>query len=100
MTIRKSHKTIIVNNGRLGKTMNKRSSEEVARWRHRREKSTIDHLAHKAYAPRPAAKDLKEPTTERDRGAGPEEVGSEKRRPTSFLAVADPENCRWPVISA
>ena len=65
MTILKSHKTIIVNNSRLGKTMNKRSSEEVARRRHRREKSTIDHLADKVYAPKPAAKDLKEPTTER-----------------------------------
>ena len=45
--------------------MNKRSSEEIARRRHRREKSTIDHLADKVYAPKPAAKDLKEPTTER-----------------------------------
>jgi hypothetical protein len=47
-----------------GGTMDKRSLEKVARRRHRREKSTIDHLADKMYAPKPAAKDSKEPTTD------------------------------------
>jgi hypothetical protein len=48
----------------LGGTMDKRSLEKIARRRHRREKSTIDHLADKMYAPKPAAKDLRQPTTD------------------------------------
>ena len=44
--------------------MDKRLLEKVARRRHRREKSTIDHLADKMYAPKPVAKNLKQPTTD------------------------------------
>jgi hypothetical protein len=44
--------------------MDKRSLEKVALWRHRREKSTIDHLTDKMYAPKPAAKNLRRPTTD------------------------------------
>ena len=44
--------------------MVKRSLEKVARRRHRREKSTIDHLADKMYAPKSVAKDLKQATTD------------------------------------
>jgi hypothetical protein len=44
--------------------MNKPSLEKVARRRHRREKSTIDHLADKVYKPEPAVKDPKEAITE------------------------------------
>jgi hypothetical protein len=44
--------------------MDKRLLEKVARRRHRREKSTIDHLADKMYAPKPVAKNFKQPTTD------------------------------------
>jgi hypothetical protein len=49
---------------RSGGTMDKRSLEKVARQRHRRTKSTIDHLADKMYVPKPVAKDLRQPTTD------------------------------------
>jgi hypothetical protein len=64
ITIRKSHKAIIVNDRKFGGRMNKKSLEKIARRRHCRDKSTIDHLVDKVYAPHPAAKDLKEPTTD------------------------------------
>ena len=60
----KSDKTIIVNAARLGGTVNKRSLEQVARQRHRRGKSTSNHLADKLSAPKPAVNDLKKPMTE------------------------------------
>jgi hypothetical protein len=63
-TMRKIHETIIVNDRSFGGQMNKKSLETIARRRHRREKSTIDHLADKVYGPQPAAKDLKEPMTD------------------------------------
>ena len=44
--------------------MNKRSLEKMARRRHRREKSTIDHLTDKVYASKPPVKDPKEATTD------------------------------------
>jgi hypothetical protein len=44
--------------------MNRKSLEKIARRRHRREKSTIDHLADKVYELYPAAKDLKAPMTD------------------------------------
>jgi hypothetical protein len=52
----KSDKTIIVNAARLGGTMDKRSLEQVARRRLRREKSTSNHLADEFSAPKPATK--------------------------------------------
>jgi hypothetical protein len=60
----KSYKTIIANNAGSGGRMDKRSLEKIARRRHRRDKSTIDHLADKMYAPKPAAKDFRQPTTD------------------------------------
>jgi hypothetical protein len=61
----KSDKTIIVNAARLGGTMDKRSLEQVARRRLRREKSTSNHLPDKLSVPKPAAKDSKKPMTEK-----------------------------------
>jgi hypothetical protein len=60
----KSDKTIIVNAARLGGTMDKRSLEQIARRRHRREKSASDHPADELSAPKPETKDFKEPMTE------------------------------------
>ena len=61
----KSNKTIIVNAARLGGTMDKRSLEQIARRRHRREKSASNRPADKLSAPKPATKDLKKPVTEK-----------------------------------
>ena len=51
--------------------MNKRSPDNPARRRHHGEKATIDHLVDQGYAPKPAAKDLKDSTT--DKGLSIEE---------------------------
>jgi hypothetical protein len=42
----------------------KKRSPDPARRRHHREKATIDHLVDQVYAPKPAAEDLKDSTTE------------------------------------
>ena len=44
--------------------MNKPSSDNPARRRHHREKSTIDHLVDRVYAPKPPSEDLKNPMTD------------------------------------
>ena len=61
----KFDKVIIVNPPGLGGTMDKRSLEQIARRRLHREKSTSNHLPDKLSAPEPAAKDLKQPMTEK-----------------------------------
>jgi hypothetical protein len=43
--------------------MNKRSSDNPARRRHHRKKSTIDHLVDRVYAPKPASEDVKDART-------------------------------------
>ena len=46
--------------------MDKQSLEQIARRRHRREKSASNqHLVDRLSAPKPAAKDLKKPMTEK-----------------------------------
>ena len=44
--------------------MDKRSLEKIARRRPRCEKSTTDYLGGKMYAPKPVAKDLRQPMTD------------------------------------
>jgi hypothetical protein len=59
--------------------MNKRSLEKITRRRHRREKSTINHLPDKVYTAKPTAKELKEPMT--DQGLAIEEQVRKKWDP-------------------